>query len=60
MKDTIWKLPISKAAEPDRISNKAIKAVLKAIATLLANIITTCLLKGNLLEYCKDIITVIL
>ena len=44
----------------DRILNKAIKAILKAVATLLANAITTCLLKSNLLECCKDIITVIL
>ena len=42
------------------ILNKAIKAVLKAVATLLVNAATTCLLKNNLLECYKDIITVIL
>ena len=45
---------------PDRILNKVIKAVLKAVVIPLANAATTYLLKGNLLEYCKDIITVIL
>ena len=44
----------------DRILNKAIKAALKAVVTLLANAATTYLLKNNLLECCKDIITVIL
>ena len=56
MKDTIRKLPISKAAGLDGILNKAIKAVLKAITTLLANTITTYLLKSNLLECYKDTI----
>ena len=60
MKDTIQKLPTNKAAGLDRILNKVIKAALKAIATLLANATTTCLLKGNLLEYYKDIIIVVL
>ena len=60
IKDTIWKLPISKAAGPDRILNKAIKAILEAVATPLVNAATTCLLKSNLLECYKDTITVIL
>ena len=41
-------------------NNMVIKVVLKAVAILLANAITTYLLKGNLLEYYKDIIIVIL
>ena len=44
----------------NRILNKAIKAALEAVAILLVNAATTCLLKGNLLECCKDIITVVL
>ena len=44
----------------DGILNKVIKAVLKAIATLLTNAATTCLFKSNLLECCKDTIIVIL
>ena len=44
----------------DGILNKAIKAVLKAVAIPLANAATTCLLKGNLPECCKDTITVVL
>ena len=60
MKDTIQKLPISKVAGLDGILNKAIKATLKTVAILLANAATTYLLKSNLLEYYKDIITVIL
>ena len=60
MKDTIRKLPISKVTGLDGILNKAIKTILKAIATPLANTTTTYLLKSNLLEYYKDIITVIL
>ena len=60
MKDTIQKLPISKVAGLDGILNKAIKATLKTVAILLANTATTYLLKSNLLEYYKDIITVIL
>ena len=44
----------------DRILNKAIKDVLKAVATPLANTATTYLLKGKILECCKEIITVIL
>ena len=47
-------------ARLDRILNKAIKAILEAVATLLANAATTYLLKGNLPEYYKDIITVVL
>ena len=60
MKDVIRKLPTSKAAGLDRILNKAIKAVLEAVAILLANAATTCLLKGNLPECYKDIIIVVL
>ena len=60
MKDAIRKLPTNKAAGLDRIPNKAIKAASKAVATLLANAATTCLLKGNLPECCKNIIIVIL
>jgi hypothetical protein len=60
MKNIIWKLSISKAAGLNRILNKAIKAILKAITTLLANTVTTYLLKSNLLECYKDIIIVIL
>ena len=60
MKDTIRKLPTSKAAGLDRIPNEAIKAALEAVATPLANAATTYLLKGNLPECCKDTIIVIL
>ena len=42
------------------ILNKTIKAVLKAIAILLANAATTYLFKSNLLECCKDTIIVVL
>ena len=44
----------------DRILNKTIKAVLKAIVTPLINAATTYLFKNNLLEYYKDIIIVVL
>ena len=44
----------------DGILNKAIKAILKAIATPLINAATTYLFKNNLLECCKDTIIVIL
>ena len=54
------KLPTSKAAKLDRILNKAIKAVLEAIVIPLANVATTYLLKGKLLECYKEIIIVIL
>ena len=60
IKDAIRKLPTSKAAGLDRIPNKAIKAALEAIATLLANAATTYLLKGKLPEYGKEIIIVVL
>ena len=60
IKDTIRKLPTSKAAGLDRILNKVIKAVSEAVAIPLANAATTCLLKGKLLEYYKEIIIVIL
>ena len=53
MKDAIRKLPTGKAVGPDRILNEAIKAVLEALTTPLANIATTCLLKGKLLKCCK-------
>ena len=60
IKDIIRKLPTSKAARLNRILNEVIKAILEAIATLLANAATTYLLKGNLPEYYKDIIIVVL
>ena len=60
MKDAIRKLPTRKAAGPDRIPNKAIKAASEAVTTPLANIVTTCLLKSKILEYYKEIITVVL
>ena len=60
IKDAIQKLFTEKAVGLDRILNKVIKAVLKALMTLLANTITTCLLKGKLLEYCKVITIIIL
>ena len=60
MKDAIRKLPTNKAAGLDRIPNEAIKAVSEAVATPLANAATTCLLKSNLPECYKDIITVVL
>ena len=47
-------------ARLDRILNKVIRVVLEAVAILLANTITIYLLKGNLLEYYKDIIIVVL
>ena len=53
IKDAIQKLPIGKVVGPDRILNKAIKAALKVLTTPLANTVTTCLLKGKLLECCK-------
>ena len=43
----------------DRILNKAIKAALEAIAILLVNTATTCLLKSKILECCKKTIIVI-
>ena len=46
-------------AGPDKILNKAIKVILEAIAIPLVNTTTTYLFKGNLLEYYKEIITVI-
>jgi hypothetical protein len=45
---------------PNRILNKAIKAILEAIATPLANAATIYLLKGKLPEYYKETIIVIL
>ena len=60
IKDTIWKLPTNKVARLDRILNKAIKVALEAVAILLANTVTTYLYKGNLPNYYKDIIIVVL
>ena len=60
IKDAIRKLPTGKAVGLNRILNKVIKAVLKALITPLANIITTYLLKGKLLEYCKITTIIIL
>ena len=53
IKDAIQKLFTGKVVGLDRILNKVIKTVLKALTTLLANTITTYLLKGKLPEYCK-------
>ena len=44
----------------DRILNKTIKAILKAITTLLVDAATTYLFKGKIPECCKEIIIVIL
>ena len=44
----------------DRILNKAIKAVLKAITIPLINIVTTYLFKNKIPDCCKEIIIVIL
>ena len=60
IKNAIQKLPTRKAVGPDRILNKAIKAVLEALIILLTNIIITYLLKGKLLECCKVITIIIL
>ena len=47
-------------ARLNRILNKTIKAVLKAITILLVNAAITYLLKSKILKYCKEIIIVIL
>jgi hypothetical protein len=60
MQDTIRKLPTSKAARPDRILYKVIKAILEAVILLLANAVTIYLYKGKLLECYKEITIVIL
>ena len=60
IKDAIWKLPIRKAVSPDRIPNKTIKAALETLTIPLANIATTCLLKGKLPECCKTTTTIVL
>ena len=60
IKDAIQKLPISKVTGLDRILNKAIKAVLKAITIPLVDTTTTYLLKGKIPEYCKETIIVVL
>ena len=44
----------------NRILNKAIKAILEAVTIPLINAATTYLLKSKILDYCKEIITVIL
>ena len=60
MKDAIWKLLTEKVVGLDRILNKAIKAVLEALITLLVNTITTYLFKDKLPEYYKIITIIIL
>ena len=60
IKDAIWKLPISKAAGPDRILNEAIKAASEAVAIPIVNTATTCLFKGKIPECCGETITVVL
>ena len=60
IKDAIRKLPTGKVLGLDRILNKAIKAVLKALITLLANTIIICLFKGKLPECCKVTTIIIL
>ena len=47
-------------AKLNRILNKVIKAVVEAIIILLANAVTTYLLKDELLKYYKEIIIIIL
>ena len=47
-------------ARLDRILNEVIKAILEAIAILLANAATTYLLEGKLLEYYKEILIVVI
>ena len=44
----------------NRILNKAIKAILKAVTTPLVNIATTCLFKSKILNCYKEIIIVVL
>ena len=44
----------------NRILNKAIKAILKAVTTPLVNIATTYLFKGKILNCYKEIIIVVL
>ena len=60
MKNAIWKLPISKVAGLDRILNKAIKAVLEAVAIYLINTVTIYLFKSKILKCYKETIIVIL
>jgi len=43
IKDTIQKLPTSKALRPDKIPNETIKAAVKELAAPLANAVTVCL-----------------
>ena len=47
-------------ARLNRILNKAIKAALKAVTIPLVNTATTYLFKSKILDYCKEIIIVIL
>ena len=44
----------------NRILNKAIKAILEAVTIPLVNATTTYLFKSKILDYCKEIIIVIL
>ena len=60
IKDAIRKLSTRKVVGLDRILNKVIKAILKALTTPLANTIITYLLEGKLLEYCKVTTIIIL
>ena len=60
IKDAIRKLPTKKVVGLDRILNKAIKAVLKALITPLVNTITTYLLKSKLPEHHKITTIIIL
>ena len=60
MKDAIRKLLTGKVVGLNRILNKAIKAVLKALIILLANTATIYLFKGKLLEYYKIITIIVL
>ena len=60
IKDTIQKLPTRKAVGLDKILNKVIKAVLKALIILLANTATIYLFKGKLPECCKITTIIIL
>ena len=47
-------------ARLNRILNKAIKVVIEVIITLLANTVTIYFFKGELLNYYKEIIIVVL
>ena len=60
MKNAIQKLPTSKALRPNKIPNKAIKAVLEKLATPFANTAIMCFQGGKLPKCLKTITTVIL